>query len=199
MVKLLRTNMYSFFEMIRYIKDCVDFCNDDVSHLFKSFPSEPDDVECYAREEMDYLPYTTDFNWLYYEWDMDIPEDDRETAGEVWTFSDENMVEYYKLLNELLKRGEISKTEFVLHKENMEGYIHENILENQEYYGISYDLEYAEKEDDKDCIKVYLDYSSGFSQFILYCGIILIFDRFKTKLEELRYTYCNEQELLEAA
>lgn len=199
MVKLIRTDMYSFFEVIRYIKDCIDSCNDDVSHLFKLFPREADEAEFCAREALEYLPYTTDFDWLYYEWDMELPEEDRETAGEVWTFSDENMVEYYKLLNELLKQGKISKTDFVLHKENTEVYIHNNILDNQDCYGIGYDLNYAEKENDKDCIRVYLDYSSGFSQFVLYCGIISIFDRYKTKLEELRCTYCNTEKLPEAA
>lgn len=199
MKKIFRTNMEYLFEMIMQIKDCIDFCDSDVGHFFKEFPSEPDDFECYARDAMDYLPYTTDFDWLYYEWEMNLPEDDRETAGEIWTFSDENMVGYYKLLNELLKTKEISKTEFVLRKESMEGFIHENILENQDYYGIGYDLDYAKKEGEKDCIRVYLDYSSGFSQFALYCGIIQIFDRFKTKLKELEETYCNQEELLEAA
>lgn len=199
MKKIFRTDMSSFFEMIKRIKDCIDFCNDDVSHLFKSFSSEPDDVECYVREDMWCLPFVTDFEWLYYDFEMNLPEEDRETWGEAWTFSNGNMVDYYKLLNELLKTNEISKVEFELHKSDMEEFIHENILDNQEYYGISYDFIYAEKEGEKDYIKVYLDYNSGFSQFILYCGIIQIFDRFKTKLKELQETYCNQEELLEAA
>lgn len=191
--------MSAFFEMIKQIKDCIDYCDDDVSHLFKDIPSEPDDVEGYVRDDFDYLPYTVDFGWLYYECDMNLPEEDRETWGEIWTFSDEHMVGYYKLLNELLKKNEISKTEFELHKAEIEGYIHENILENQGYYGISYDLIYAEKEGEKDYIKVFLDYESGFEYFVLYCGIIRIFERFKTELQKLREAYCVREKLLEAA
>lgn len=199
MIYLLNTNMYSFFWALGQIRDCVDFCNDDVSHFFDEFPSDPDDFDCYARDEFESLPYTINFDWLYYEWEMDIPEDDRETAGEMWTFSDENMVGYYKLLDELLKKNEISKVEFVLHKEGMEGFIHNTIFDNQDYCGVSYDLDYAEDEKGKDCIKVYLDYSCGYNLFSLYCAIIQIFDRFKTKLKELKDAYCNQEELLEAA
>ena len=199
MIQLLNTNMFSFFGMLGQIKDCIDFCNEDVSHFFKDFPSEPDDFDCYAREEMDYLPYTANFDWLYYEWDMKLPEDDRETAGELWIFSDENMVDYYKLLDELLKKDEISKVEFVLHRESMEEFIHDTIFENQDYGGVSYDLDYAENDEGKDCIEVYLDYSCGYNMFALYCSIIQIFDRFKVELQKLRDTYCNQEELLEAA
>lgn len=193
MIRLLKTESYYLFEVLKQVKKCADACEENINGYFKYFSEEPAEFDCLAHEELSELPYFEDMDGLYYETDRYIRKEDREMWGEVWTFSDDNLTEYYKLLKELLLLRRISKTEYKGRKNEMEQYVADNILYNNEYYGIAYKIVHTKNGSRHDRINVYLDFNCGFSLFALYCGIIAVFDRYKTKLRELKETYYQNE------
>ena len=198
MIRLFRGEAWSFLECISKIKSCCSECSEDVSHFFTEFPSDPDDFDCYAMEELSCLPFYKDYDNLYYEENHD---EDSEPAGEIWIFSSSDMVEYYKTLDELYKTKRIVKMKYEMELNSMESCIKENICEAGASGSLYCELVYSDAaEDKKDNITVYLDYYVGYySLFDLYCGLIKIFDKYKVKLQELKDTYFGEENLLEAA
>lgn len=200
MEKLLNTDLSTFWEAFRQIKECQDECSEDIMHHFSEFFMDPDSFEMFAYEDMSSLPACYDYDYLYYE-DETIPEEDRESYGEVWTFSTNEMVEYYELLERLLKTKVIQKVQYDLKLDEMENHIKKCIVETQNYYdyGLYCEMNYRSEENERVCIKVYLDYNCCFSHFSLYCGVIALFDRYKVKLRELKELYDNEERVLEAA
>ena len=196
---LLETDMVSFFEMLKIIKECVDLCSENVQEYFDGFICDPDEVEQIAYEGLDNLPFCSDFDYLYYDDQDNIPVDERETCGEYWFFSDDNFIGYYKLLDELLKSKKISRKEVDFHKNEMDDIVYDCILERQRYSGVSYTIFSKKSRNAGAGIKVYLDYNIGYSLFYLYCGLIVLFDRYKSKLQQLKETYCGEKQMLEAA
>lgn len=198
MKELLKTEMIYAFEILKQVKSCTDACEEDVSKYFKAFGNEFEECDCLSYEELSELPYFEDMDGLYYETDRHIRKEDREMWGEVWTFSDKNLTEYYKLLKELYNSGRMCKAEYKERKNEMEQYVADNILYNNDYYGIAYKIVHTKNGGRHDRINVYLDFNCGFSLFALYCGIIAVFDKYKTKLRELKETY-YQTELAEAA
>lgn len=201
MYMLLNNDMPSFFEMMATIKKCVDFCADDVKSFFDAFSCDADEVEMTAYEELSVLPFYNDFDFLYYEGQDDIPIEDREAGGESWFFSDENIAGCYKLLDELLLNGKITKTEYDSHKEEIENTARECIVNFQGLYeyGAGYYLVTDESEGGTIGIEICCDYSCSFSIFKLYCGIIMFFDKCKREFNQIKLDYCNREILLEAA
>lgn len=198
MIQLFQTEMHCLFDVLKQVKNCADACEENISGYFDDFSDDPTEFDCIAYEELSSLPYCEDIDGLYYETERHIRKEDREMWGEVWTFSDNNLTEYYKLLKELMISGQICKAEYKGQKDEMEQYVADNILYNNEYYGIAYKIVYTKNGNRHDRINVYLDFNCGFSLFSLYCGIIAVFDKYKTKLWELKERYC-QTELAEAA
>lgn len=201
MIRLIRNEAWNFLECISKVKKCCGECQENVSLYFEDFPNDPDDFECIAMEELWRLPCYKDSKNLYYLDEGQEPTDDDEPVGEKYSFSTEEMVEYYKLLDELYESKRLDKMRYEMAHQQMETIIRENICEAGSNGSLFCELVYSDAADDKkDRMDVYLDYYCGYySMFDLYCGLITVFDKYKVKLKELKDTYCGEQELLEAA
>lgn len=198
MIRLFRNEAWAFLECISKIKNCCSECSEDVSDYFAEFPSDIDEFDCYSMEELFNLPFYKNYDYLFY---GDEPDDDSDAAGEIWQFSNKDMVEYYKTLDELYKTKRIVKMKYEMELNSMETCIKENICQDESCGALYCELVYSDAASDKeDNISVYFDYYAGYYSFFdLYCGLIKVFDRYKVKLRELKDGYCSEKELLEAA
>ena len=201
MLWLIQNDLSEFFDGLQKIKECCSECSDNVSQFFNGYPCLPDDFEAVTMDELSNLPFYKDYDYMYYD-GTDPNDDDAEPAGERWTFSTNEMVEYYKLLDELYKSKIINKIKYRSEHTVMEQFIIDHLCEAPYgYSAVEVQLVYSDAADDgRDCINIYLDYYYGYySLFDLYCGLITVFDRYKAKLQELKDTYYSENELLEAA
>lgn len=200
MVNLIASDLYSFFETLQKIKDCCDECIENVEHYFSNFSKDLDEFEFYATEELPTLPFCDYHDEIYDEIDENVPEKDRESVGEEWRFSNKDMTEYYKTLDYLYSNKIITEEKYKQEYLEMESCIENNIC-GTESTSLFCRLVYADAdEENKDNIRVYAYYEDGYySVFELYCGIIIVFDRYKFKLKQLRETYCGEKQILEAA
>lgn len=201
MVWLIQNDLYECLEGLQKIKECCSECSENVSQYFKGFSCLPEDFEYEIMDEFYRLPFFKNWDHIYYD-GTEPNDEDAEPAGECWTFSTDEMVEYYKMLDELYKSKTITKAKYQSELVSMEGFIKEHMCNAPYGYSASeVQLVYSEAADDgKDCINIYLDYYCGcYSLFDIYCGLISVFDRYKVKLRELKDVYCSEKELSEAA
>ncbi len=193
MKTLLDTNITDFFEYLEQIKLCYDECSEDITKYFSYISSRYDEYELYACEEIrSFYAYCGDYP-LYYDYD-DTPEEDREWAGEACVFYSDEMLEFYKTLRNLKKNKIIKKKEYENWLMSAEGKIREYICSTQGYsYGGLYcELSYA-KGRKHEKITVYLDYNCCFNWFSLYCGVIMLFDYYKTVLKKLKNMYLKDE------
>ena len=201
MLWLIQNDLSDFFEGLQKIKECCSECSENVSHYFNEFPCVPDDFECVTMDELQMLPFLKGWDYMFYE-GTDPNDDVAEPAGECWTFSTDEMVGYYKMLDDLYKSKVISEAKYKTELLSMEGFIKDHLCQAPYgYSSIEVQLVYSDAADDgKDCLNIYLDYYYGYySLFDTYCGLITVFDRYKVKYQELKDTYYSEEELLEAA
>ncbi len=200
MKNLVDLEMLSFLGYMLQIKECQDECSEDITKYFPDSSSRFDEFEADAYELLpDFYAYY-DQKPLFYDYgDNGISEAERDPDGEAWFFSTDEMVEFYKLLKDLRKKKVITKKEHENHKLEMEDNIRRCILYTQGYgySGVYCDILYA-KGKKVDAVEVGLDFNCPFSLFSLYCGVIMLFDKYKVKLQELKEKYCKKQ-ILEAA
>ena len=109
MIEIIRGEVWSFLECLSKVKDCSDKCSESVSQFFEDFPNDPDDFEAVAMDELWRLPCYKEFEHTYYLDEGQEPtEDDEPFMEKKYVFSTDEMVEYYKLLDELYKSKKIS-------------------------------------------------------------------------------------------
>lgn len=200
MKNLVNLDMQSFFGYLLQIKECQDECSEDVVKYFSDISSQYDEFEAGAYEELSFFYACCDQRPLFYDYgDNGVSEEDREPDGEAFVFSSDEMVEFYKLLKELKKAKVITGKEYQNRRMEMETAIRQCILYTQGYGsdGLYCELFYARGKQ-RDRIEVWLDYNCYYSAFSLYCGVIMLFDKYKVKLQELKDEFCKA-ERLEAA
>ena len=156
--------------------------------------------EADAYEELSFFYAYCDCRPLFYDYgNTGENEEERDPDGEALVFSSDEMVEFYKLLKRLKNTKVITKKEYQNRKMEMETAIRQCILYTQGYGndGLYCELFYARGKQ-RDRIEVWLDYNCYYSAFSLYCGVIMLFDKYKVKLQELKDEFCIA-ERLEAA
>ena len=200
MKKLVDIDMQSFLGYLLQIKECQDECSENVGQYFSDLSSRFDEFESSAYEGLpSFYAYYGDRPLFYDYGDAGANEEGRDLAGEALIFSSDEMVEFYELLRKLKKTKVITRKEYQNRLTEMETEIRQCILYTQGYGydGLYCELFYARGKK-RDRIEVLLDYNCYYSLFSLYCGVIMLFDKYKTKLQELKDTYCKT-EILEAA
>ncbi len=200
MLNLITSDFCSFMEAVKQIKGCCENCIEDVEHYFSNFSADIEDFEYNAMEELSMLPFCDDYDELYDESDENTPEDEREAIGEQWKFSNDDMTEYYKTLDSLYSNKVITEEKYNQECREMVCCIQNNIC-GTDATAMFCRLVYADAdEENRDNIRIYLYYYDGYySLFDLYCSLIVVFDRYKFKLKQLKETYCGEKQMLEAA
>ena len=201
MLKLINCYMSDFLERMRVIKDFYDEGSHRTAEFFSGYNEDEELYETGSFEDMMSIPEFRDYDELYFENEDGYVDEDESPYGEVWTFSSSDMAEYYRLLKRLLKTKRITKKTYDLKLNEMEKYVVEYITNAQLHY---YSNIYAEldcgKEKKSDCsIRIYLDYDSCYSAFVLVCGILTLFDKYTQKLKELKEEYGSNETLSEAA
>ncbi len=201
MQKLLTSNITQFFECLLSIKDCYDYCDEDVSGKFSDFSYDGDEYEAEAFEQLYNIPFLKESKELYYEDDEKKPVEEREAVGEELIFTSEEMDGYYKLLDKLLETEKITVQEYRQRCGGMEQYILDYILYGVNHYsGLYVTLYYAKNETEENKLIVEVPYYDGYySMFELYCGIIQLFDKYKSELKKLKYRFGFENNIKEAA
>lgn len=200
MDKLLYMEMQDFLQYLLQIKECQDECSEDVMKYFFNISSQYDSFEADAYEELLFFYAYCDQRPLFYDYGEAVEnEEERDPDGEALVFSSDEMVEFYKLLKKLKNTKVITKKEYQNRIMEMETVIRQCILYTQGYGydGLYCELFYARGRQ-KDRIEVLLDYNGYYSAFSLYCGVIMLFDKYKVKLQELKDAFCKA-ERLEAA
>lgn len=201
---LIKNNLYDVLTAFYKIKECYDSGAKNIKELFSDFLSYTDDYECIASEKIYELSSFKNQETILEEDRNGNPIENGDVMGECLIFFSEEMIEYYARMDELLKSNAITQKEYEKEIFFMENIIEGNICQSEygSYSGIMCELNYGgdEEYEGNPFIKVYIDFWEGcYSMFYLYCGIILVFEVYKTKLKELNKMYYSIQKVQEAA
>ncbi len=198
MKKLVMLEHELFFSFLFRVKECVDTCKDNPVGYFSHMSTDDYMFESDSYEEIGGFYALKDIIPYYFD-EQEHDEDDN-ADGEQYVFSTDEMVEYYDLLEKLEKDGVISQEDHNKELMRMEDYIIEFICHTQGYGydGVYCTMHYDAVYNQKYCISVLIWFDCSYSYFDLFRGLIMLFDRYEVRLQELKDKYCNLQ-LLEAA
>ena len=200
MQKLINNDMMSIFEYLRIIKDFYDDGGHSVPEFFSYYNEDEEMYETCSFEDIMNIPEFQDWEELFFE-DENGNIDDSSPYGEIWTFSSREMKEYYECLKRLRKTRSISKKEYDMKLFEMEDCAKKHITNAQMYYysDIYAEIHHGKGRNPEHCIRIHLSYDTCYSLFVMACGVLTLFDKYKQNLKELKEKYGLYETLSEAA
>lgn len=202
MIRLIYADMERFLHVLHVIKQAFDAGSDRVTALFADWDEDWEPSEMNAVDTLYHAAEHVSEKQVY----------DRDADGNIdpyaepmydeWFFSSTEMTQYYRMLNQLFCAGKMTREQYLAKKKEMRQVILDWVLDFPSYQNGIFNAELRTRTNHKyaSSLKVYTDYYNDFVDlFALACGIAVVFDTYKRKLEELKNQYGDKISYLEAA